>query len=274
MKIAGVVILYNPDVEDVLKNIKTYLNSIDLLYVIDNSSVSHEEYFIFSDKISYIANMNNLGVARALNQAATKSIQQGFDYLLTMDQDSFFPTSSIKEYEKVFKKIKDLENPAVIGISPKLLNSNLETLINSDYEKVNWVITSGSIINLNIYNQLGGFNETLFIDCVDYDYCLRAILAGHKVFKCKNIILYHIGGSPKLIMGFHIGLYSSERIYFIARNSLYLWKTYFKGFPKLITKNIIFSLVFCFLPNIIFANNKKKTLAAFFKGFSDCRNIL
>jgi len=35
-KIAAVVVLYNPD-KNILKNIDSYINSVDKVYVIDNS---------------------------------------------------------------------------------------------------------------------------------------------------------------------------------------------------------------------------------------------
>ena len=36
IKLAGVVVLYNPD-DNYIDNINSYINDIDLLYIIDNS---------------------------------------------------------------------------------------------------------------------------------------------------------------------------------------------------------------------------------------------
>ena len=37
MKLAGVVVLYNPD-QKVIQNITSYINEVDVLYLVDNSS--------------------------------------------------------------------------------------------------------------------------------------------------------------------------------------------------------------------------------------------
>ena len=54
--LAGVVILYNPDAK-VLTNIQTYIDEIDILYVVDNSDVVNNnlvEALKKMDKIRYI----------------------------------------------------------------------------------------------------------------------------------------------------------------------------------------------------------------------------
>jgi hypothetical protein len=42
MQISGVVILYHPDVEEVLRNVRTYIDYIQRLYVFANSNCSKE----------------------------------------------------------------------------------------------------------------------------------------------------------------------------------------------------------------------------------------
>ena len=94
MKIAGVVVLYNPT-EDVLDNIESYLCDIDRLYIIDNSIESHQNMFKDS-KITYIPLMQNKGIAYALNEGAKHAIEDSFEYLLTLDQDSSFKDHGVR----------------------------------------------------------------------------------------------------------------------------------------------------------------------------------
>jgi len=42
MKIAGVIVLYNPN-EEVIDNIKSYLEDIEILYAVDNSETKKDE---------------------------------------------------------------------------------------------------------------------------------------------------------------------------------------------------------------------------------------
>ncbi|MCP6451585.1 hypothetical protein NL490_28250, partial [Klebsiella pneumoniae] len=39
------------------------------------------------------------------------------------------------------------------------------------------VMTSGNIINLSVFEKLGGCDERFFIDCIDHDLCSRVIFS-------------------------------------------------------------------------------------------------
>ena len=103
MKYAGVVVLFNPD-DKVLENIKTYINYLDKLYVVDNTPNSDNSKLFNNKKIEYIANRENKGIAYALNIGAKRALKENFDFLLTMDQDSSFPKGSVK---KIIDYIED-----------------------------------------------------------------------------------------------------------------------------------------------------------------------
>ncbi len=90
IKIAGVIVLYNPTIENLL-NINSYIDALDLLYAIDNSEqpkTSVSDFLAKYKKVKYIPLNENAGIAYALNLAARNSIEEGFSHLLTMDQDS------------------------------------------------------------------------------------------------------------------------------------------------------------------------------------------
>ncbi|MFN2438727.1 MAG: hypothetical protein ABR503_05970, partial [Chitinophagaceae bacterium] len=100
MNIAGVVILYNPS-NDVVSNINSYLPYINKLYVVDNSensALSMLQETGVAEKVIYIHDGENKGIAERLNQVVEISLAEGFDWLLTMDQDSLFSYSSISSY--------------------------------------------------------------------------------------------------------------------------------------------------------------------------------
>ncbi|MEO7776817.1 MAG: glycosyltransferase, partial [Fibrobacteria bacterium] len=107
--IAGAVILFNP-AEDVFGNIESYAPFVKLLIVIDNSPSKNHA---LADKIKgswnsvIIANGENLGLAAALNQAASIAREKGFEWLLTMDQDSRFEQGAMLSLEKAAFEHKD-----------------------------------------------------------------------------------------------------------------------------------------------------------------------
>ena len=58
----GVVVAYNPQREEICKNIDTYINELDVLYVVDNSSKNNGDIFNGYNKVKYIPNYDNLGI--------------------------------------------------------------------------------------------------------------------------------------------------------------------------------------------------------------------
>jgi rhamnosyltransferase len=164
---------------DVIKNIESYIDNMDNLIVVDNSSTKNENIYNileqkYGEKIIYIENHDNLGIAKALNIGADKSLQMGCDWLLTMDQDSRFINFS--SYLSCFHSLCNKNNIAIISqIHIEQENQEIFEIsilcCNETDKKL--VMTSGNLINLNIFQSIGGFTEKLFIDEVDHDYCLR-----------------------------------------------------------------------------------------------------
>ena len=95
MNIIGVVILYQPDTSILFDHINSYLPALDKLLLFDNSEIySSELEQLIQDqnsaKLLYRFYNENAGIAKRLNQAADYAIENGYDYLLMMDQDSGF----------------------------------------------------------------------------------------------------------------------------------------------------------------------------------------
>ncbi len=230
--IAGVVILYHPD-QGLPQRIGTYLPLLDQLYIIDNSEEPTRLVNQYP-RIRYIAEGINQGIAARINQAANLSIQAGFDWLLTLDQDSYFEGDALARYLHCIEQYPARENTAVFGV--QFTNNNLASA-NCQPEEALDLITSGSIINLKHFFKVGGYDEKLFIDQADYDFSFRCQLAGFKVVRMKNIFMQHSLGNVSEHISFKTfrktkrSLHSPVRIYYMARNYLYMKKLYGEKFP-------------------------------------------
>lgn len=227
MKLAGIVILYNPP-RDVFSNIKTYIDFIDHLYIFDNSPLYNncisEKYH---HKSSYIHSVENHGIAKCLNQGITLAKNAEFDYILTMDQDSSFNEDDLSVYLKYVKNEINHGFISMFGIryydSPNVTEN--QTIYN------NLLITSGSIVNLKIAISISGFDENLFIDGVDTEFCLKSFKNGYKTAFYPQICLKHMLGEEKYITTPFLKkatrkLHNPVRLYYIVRNHLYLRKKY------------------------------------------------
>ena len=165
MKLAGVVVLYNPD-QKVINNINSYIDELDTLYLVDNSSTDNSTLFTH-EKVEYIPLQKNTGIAHALNVGARKAIDHNFHYLLTMDQDSMFEKNALKNMKSIIDA--DEEKDQVGIYSPFHKTAISEPVPEELFTSPLVVMTSGNIINLDIYKCVEGFKEWMFIDCVDFE---------------------------------------------------------------------------------------------------------
>jgi rhamnosyltransferase len=125
--------------------------------------------------------------------------------------------------------LDDLDNIAVIG--PALGDESPSGKI----EEVDMVISSGSLVNLSIWDELDGFAGELFVDEVDHEYCLRAKTHDYRVVRMGNIVLPHVPGESRTVAGGKVvDWHSPQRLYYIARNYWYLRKRYSQSFPHVI----------------------------------------
>ena len=278
MKLAGVVILYHPDKTLLLQNIRSYLSVLDMLYVIDNTALTDsllaKELKSLGSNIKYIANQQNLGIGKALNKASGLAISDGYTWMLTMDQDSYFEESQLSAYNDQFIQLFSTRKDVAV-IAPSYLDTTFSALKkNNEYIKVNAVITSGSIINLDIWKKLNGFDEKLFIDEVDHEYCYRANTHNFEVNQFQNIYFKHQLGKSK-VAGYFGSIakrsriiHSPERVYFMVRNYLFIRKKYKAAMAAEFKKRDAEVLNFV-KNNLFFSGNFIKNFKSIVNGFID-----
>ncbi|MDY6838804.1 MAG: glycosyltransferase [Thermodesulfobacteriota bacterium] len=233
--VAASVILYNPT-GTVRENVLSYINDVHRLYVLDNSREVNTDLLTYFDprKVEYIYNGCNVGVARALNVAIGRAITDGYQYLFTFDQDSHASASMIRNMIEFIEKT----DCSKIGVISAFHN-------NKGYKKPDQVklvnerlciATSGNILNLRVAEMAGGFDEKLFIDYVDIEYCLRINSLGYRVIELNNAVLEHNLGQleEKKLFGKKIAVthHSAERLYFRTRNRLHVSRRYFRCFKR------------------------------------------
>ncbi|RYC68543.1 MULTISPECIES: glycosyltransferase [Spirosoma] len=224
IKVAGAIVLYNSEIS-VIDNIKSYINQVDTLFVVDNSETINESLIMSLEtffNIKYIFNGQNLGIANALNIAANAAINHGFDYLLTMDDDTLVPDNMVA---RMVTFLSERESDK-IGI---LAAQSTPHLAGESHRYVYVTITSGNLLNLKAYKQCGPFLEKLFIDWVDHEYCMRLARNGYSVIELNYLLLNHRLGIRKhvSILGktIHWTSHNPTRVYYRFRNTSYvMWK--------------------------------------------------
>lgn len=223
-RVAGMITMYNSDYS-VIDRIDTYASQVETLFVVDNSEYTNTTLVsAIKDKffnVKYINNNGNVGIASALNIASKSALKENFSYLLMMDDDSEATDSLVDELVSIAARDG-------VGIaSPKSDTDDL----NSGVVEVLTTITSGSVLRLDAYVQVGPFMDELFIDWVDHEYCFRLQKFGYKVMLANDIKLKHRLGLKKTLLfaGFikvSWRSHSPVRLYYKFRNSLYVLNLY------------------------------------------------
>lgn len=271
MKLAACVILYNPD-QSVVSNIHSYRTYVDVVIAVDNSEVANTKVVESLKDISdvlYLPNGKNLGIATALNIAAERAKQDGFTWLLTMDQDSFFDEGEMDLYLRQFKKL--IANNSRIGIvCPSETKHVQEWAITEGAHR----ITSGSWVNIDVYETVGGFNDRLFIDEVDKDFACKVELSGYRLIGFDNVKMNHKLGVKKntglfgLFFRRQRTIHSPFRLYYMVRNYLYIRRMYADKFPAMFAKrDQDFKIML--KNNILYSGSVFKAIYSAMKGYFD-----
>ena len=238
-KVAAIIISYNPD-NNLLDSVNLLVNQVEKIIIVDNGSESEKKRNINlikeidKQKIEAIFNEENLGIATALNIGVRKALSQGYNWILTMDQDSKASSNMVEKMLEVYNKIDERERKEILSIFPNFVDERIQSIeensnMNS-YEYVDADITSGNLLRAEVFDKVGFFDDSLFIDLVDTDFCMRLNEKNIKMIKVRDAILYHSLGESqtvKSIFGkFNTSNHSALRRYYMTRNRFYTWEKY------------------------------------------------
>lgn len=237
-KICAVVVLYNPDL-NVFSNISSYANELDWIYIYDNSIVNDADIL---EKLKEIPNStiirknDNYGLSVAFNEVSEIARKRGFTWMITFDQDSIATDGMIDTMREYVNSSKCDDKVAIVAPVVNDIDNREDTpkVYCSYFDKV---IQSGAMHNLDILVKIGKYDEGLFIDEVDNEYCTRCIVHGYKIVKLNHALLMHNQQDDNVKKLFaegtrvYINKYSPERYYYIYRNALYCYDKYKESYP-------------------------------------------
>lgn len=235
MKLAALVILYYPDT-NLVRNIKTYIDSVDLLILWDNTPEKDRKETDISDiecreKIVRMGTGENTGLGKPINEAVRYLSGKGYTHLLSLDQDSFFKGNSIEEYINRIKQFGE-DKKVIFSTNYFILSQNKPYYsITDSADTVPASMNSGSIYPLDIFGETGPFNEDLVVWGIDSEFCWRAGKKGIPTICFKNILLQHdLGKQHKkhILFGKEVfpNEYSPDRSYYNVRNGIILHRQY------------------------------------------------
>jgi rhamnosyltransferase len=190
----------------------------------------------------------NRGVGHALNLGVERARRMGCSWLLTMDQDSLVGDSMINAFRAAVAR-----DPALVCLAPIIVSDHGATR-QKDRGVVAYAITSGNLVRVSLFDQIGLYDESFFVDCIDFDFSLRVRRAGHGVVRVPDALMRHQLGEAVEAPGFVTRFYAQHspiRRYYMYRNYMYLTERYILGFPVFIVKlgilHVLLLLLIAFL---------------------------
>lgn len=267
--ILATIITYNPN--GLLRdNILRLVNEVDEILIVDNASENIPT--MENNKIKFIYNDINKGIATALNQALNYAIENNFKWLLTFDQDSLIDVGYVNSLIQLFDSLED-NCIGIVGPTYKIKGSKEIKVVNEGPHFVDSIITSGNLINIDLLKENNiNFDDSFFIDYVDFELCFQLKKRGFKIIQDPSTFLYHeLGDISKhklLFKTIRSTNHSYIRRYYMTRNRLEIYKRYFHLVPKW----CILDAMSCFkeiVYIVLFENNKKKKIYSVFRGIRD-----
>ncbi|WP_308859969.1 glycosyltransferase family 2 protein [Lactobacillus delbrueckii] len=274
IKIIAGIVSYNPDIARLRENILAIINQVCSLTIFVNgkeSEASTRAAIKGIDHIDLIISSKNKGIAYALKRIMQYAIDNNADWVLSLDQDSVCQPGLISEYTKYL----NLPNVGMLSciIADRNTNKKLGN-VDREYKEINDAITSAALTNVSAYEQINGYDEKLFIDCVDFDISFQLRKAGYKIYRINYYgLLHELGhGTRHRLCNKEITTlnYSPFRQYYQSRNWLYLRQKYpeFMPFIHTIKVELITQL------GILFFEDKKwRKLTARWRGIRDSRRM-
>ncbi|MCU1321982.1 MAG: glycosyl transferase family 2 [Acidobacteriaceae bacterium] len=241
-RVCAIVVTWQPG-QEVAGELARLLSQVDGMVVVDNGSrvelLQGVRETSRASGFNLIELKENLGIAAAQNMAIAWAEAQGFELAIFFDQDSAVPNNFVKTMVMFYDE--DSSKSTLAIVAPRYRDSRLGTDLAAARVAdggLALAMCSGSLIPLTVLRRIGGFQEDLFIDYVDYDFSLRARAAGYILKECSAAVLLHAPADPQRRMLFSLlpvttANYSASRRYYLARNLIWMVRHYSFRFPAI-----------------------------------------
>jgi len=224
----AIIVTYNSDLQRLSKIIESLLEQIRIV-VCDNSE-RHQlrasiKNLAVNYNIDYLPMPSNIGIASAQNAGIKYAKQFSPHFILFMDDDSIPEPNLVIHLFSAYQKLSSLGG-RVGSVSARSFDpagndvSNVKSSYN-EFDLCQYMRSSGTLISVNVLDTVGLMDETLFIDCVDFDWGFRAQQKNYNMYIANSIHIEHLLGEKSIFMfGVRLGIPSPIRHYYQFRNIL------------------------------------------------------
>jgi len=268
------IVTFNPDIRRLKENIAAVNMQIKNVLIIDNGSKNFKEFKLLLPKtITLLRYSSNMGIAKALCQIMDYAKRNNYIWVLTLDQDSVIESGLLDEYCKyaIRNEFQDVGMFSCLIRDRNFKEEKQEKQIENVIE-ITYCITSAAFTNVEKYYNTSGYDESFFIDAVDFDICYSLRECGYRVCRINFIGLYHeVGhGENRKFLWKEIVVYHQKpfRIYYLARNTILMNRKHKKMFPKHL---MMMKELALFIRILLYENEKSNKMKQFWNGIVDAK---
>ena len=249
--VCAVIVTYHPDRTGLENLICALRSQVSQVVMIGNGfgEAPDPAQHMEDEKVAYMGLPENIGLAAAQNLGIEWAKERDFSHILFLDQDSIPQKNMVRN---LFNGLSYLEKsgrrPAAVGpVAADSRTSNEFPFVNFNifsvkknfcrsqarcqYVQADFLISSGMLVPLSVFEQAGMLDERLFIDSVDMEWCFRAQYQGFSLYGICDAKLIHCLGDEVIPLGggklFNIYRHRPLRQYYMMRNRILLYQRYY-----------------------------------------------
>ena len=246
-RVTSITVAFNPNPERLAKQIHALRGEVDEMVIVDNRSEIPVEALpqLSGLAVHWIRLPENRGIAGGFNVGIARARENGADFVLLLDDDSVPAPGMVAALVAAHERSSRAEGAdAIAAVGPRVQDSrdprdypfirmgwthNRHVRCGASPDEViacDFLISSGSLVRMSALSTVGEFDETLFIDSVDLEWCCRARARGLALYGVCGAMLDHQLGDRRypVTSAFELVVHSPERIYYMTRNRFLLYR--------------------------------------------------
>jgi rhamnosyltransferase len=245
-RIASITVTFNPDLSRLGEQLAALRGEVDERIVVDNASTPAIGELLAREEgpVHLLALDDNVGVAGAFNIGIGEARRRGADFALLLDHDSIPTPGMVAALVEGYRRSASLSGVPVAAVGPRVVDArdrkpypfirlgwthNAHLHCAADGEAAiacDFLISSGTLVSLEHFDRVGPFDETLFVDSVDLEWCCRARSLGFALYGVCGARLDHWLGDRRreVVRGVALVVHPPQRLYYMTRNRFLLYQ--------------------------------------------------
>jgi rhamnosyltransferase len=265
-EVCALIVTYRPELAALQALQAALLGQVGATLVVDNTGTDGGCFDAGATVVLHQS--ENLGLAQAQNLGIAWARARDYRYVLLLDQDSLPGRGMVAALLDAFERLSRTEQVAAVG--PRFHDDregrdapfvrvafplSQKCWCGADDQTVacDFLISSGSLIPLEVLDRVGDMNAGLFIDNVDLEWSFRARAKGYSLHGVCAATMRHRLGDARRSLPLGLGqvtVHGPVRLYYMMRNRVRLYRMRHtpavwtaQDLPRVLMKLLLFGLL-------------------------------